>query len=170
MSYTSVIYVWPGEKSDVAEELRNAWGSVPVVWDHMAKRYFGKSWWSCMDTLWLFARRQDIPFEHRAVLAMTYDRMYVKREHYELAAQCIRQYLAQFPTNDGRVNHWPRIAEIFESNPDCPAIGLWCTSACENPFSGEWNDELGDYGQPDWSRFWSLFDWLNDGTGVRCEK
>ncbi|WP_377286203.1 hypothetical protein [Raoultella ornithinolytica] len=96
---------------------------------------------------------------------MTYDRMYVKAEHYKLAADCIRKYLNDFPVNEKYVNHWPRIAEIFESCPDCPAIGLWLTSVCENPFMGLWDEELQDYGQPDWSRYWSLFDDLEVGEG-----
>ncbi|HBY7665176.1 TPA: hypothetical protein QH938_002511 [Klebsiella pneumoniae subsp. pneumoniae] len=161
MSYTTVIYVWPGEKSETAEELLNAWGSAPTIWDDMANRYLGRSYWSCIDELWPLAKRQDIPYHHRAVLAMTYDRMYVLREHYPRAAESIRHYLADFPVDEGKVNHWPFLAELFESNPDCPAIGLWCTSVCENPFRGEWNEDEEDYEQPDWSRYWSLFDWLD---------
>ena len=40
-------------------------------------------------------------------------------------------------------------------------IGLWLTSVCENPFLGEWDEEIEDYKQPDWSRYWSLFDDLD---------
>ncbi|MFD2021173.1 hypothetical protein ACFSKS_04750 [Pseudocitrobacter faecalis] len=127
----------------------------------MAKRYLNGSFWSCADKLWPLAKRQDIPFHHRAVLAMTYDRMYVLREHYARAAESIRHYLADFPVDDERVNHWPFLAELFDSNPDCPAIGLWCTSVCENPFSGEWNEDADDYDQPDWSKYWSVFEWLD---------
>nr|WP_194429699.1 hypothetical protein [Escherichia coli] len=130
----------------------------------MAMKYLGlpaHQYMMKIDSLWPLANRLDIPYHHRAVLAMTYDRMYVKQEHFALAADCIRKYLTDFPADDKYVNHWPRIAEIFESSPECPAIGLWLTSVCENPFLGEWDEEIEDYKQPDWSRYWSLFDDLD---------
>lgn len=164
MSYSTVIKVWPGEKSEEDEELRNGWGSGPVIWNDMAMKYLGlqaHQYMMKIDSLWPLANRLDIPYHHRAVLAMTYDRMYVKQEHYALAADCIRKYLTDFPADDKYVNHWPRIAEIFESSPECPAIGLWLTSVCENPFLGEWDEDTEDYKQPDWSRYWSLFDDLD---------
>ena len=120
---------------------------------------------ACIDKLWPLANREDIPLHHRAVLAMTYDWMYVLKEHYSRAAEYIRLYLADFPPNEATVNHWPAIAELFEGNTDCPAIGLWLTSVCEDPFAGEWDDEAEEYSQPDWSRYWSLFDHL-DGSSI----
>lgn len=168
MSYTTIINVWPGERQECAEELQNGWGSGPVIWNDMAIKYLNlesHQYMMKIDELWPLANRIDIPYHHRAVLAMTYARMYVKSEHYKLAADCIRKYLADFPENDKYVNHWPRIAEIFESNPDCPAIGLWLTSVSENLFLGEWVEENDDYSQPDWSRFWSLFDYLGCEQG-----
>ncbi|WFW62035.1 hypothetical protein NFJ76_08775 [Citrobacter freundii] len=163
MSYTTVIYVWPGERSVEMGELRNAWGSGPVIWNDMAMRYVGVSrhgYMSCIDKVWPLANQSNIPFHHRAVLAMIYDRMYVLREHYQKAAECIRLYLADFPVDETLVNHWPALAELFEINPDCPAIGLWLTSVCENPFNGEWDEDNEEYKRPDWSRYWSLFDYL----------
>lgn len=168
MSYTTVIRVWPGEKSETAEEFRNAWGSGPVIWNDMAIRYLRTAphgYMACIDKLWPLTDRKDIPLHHRAVLAMTYDRMYVLKEHYPRAAEYIRLYLADFPPSEATVNHWPSIAELFEGNPDCPAIGLWLTSVCEDPFAGEWDDEAEEYMQPDWSRYWSLFDHL-DGSSI----
>lgn len=169
MSCTTVIAVWPGEKSGELEELRNGWGSGPVIWNDMAVRYLDMarnaySWET--DKIWPLPERMDIPEHNRAVLAMTYDNMIVLREDYARAAQCIRQYLMDFPVDEKYVNHWPRIAEIFESNPDCPAIGLHLTSVCENPFAGEWNEETEEYDQPDWSKFWSVFEWLDALTRV----
>lgn len=100
MSYTTVIRVWPGEKSETAEEFRNAWGSGPVIWNDMAIRYLRTvpyGYMACIEKLWPLANREDIPLHHRAVLAMTYDRMYVLKEHYPRAAEYIRLYLADFP-------------------------------------------------------------------------
>ncbi|WP_447841860.1 hypothetical protein [Enterobacter hormaechei] len=118
MSYSTVIKVWPGEKSEEDEELRNGWGSGPVIWNDMAMKYLGlpaHQYMMKIDSLWPLANRLDIPYHHRAVLAMTYDRMYVKQEHYALAADCIRKYLTDFPADDKYVNHWPRIAEILKA-------------------------------------------------------
>ncbi|EPC3488057.1 hypothetical protein ACRZCU_000147 [Citrobacter freundii] len=166
MSYTTVIAVWPGEKSGELKELRNSFGSAPVIWDHMANRYLGHGWMFDNDKLWPLARRLDIPSHLRAVLAMTYDNMIVLRDDYARAAECIRQYLDEYPVGENKVNHWPAIAELFESNPDCPAIGLWCTSVCENPFAGEWNEEADEYDQPDWSKYWNVFEWLDAQGGA----
>lgn len=167
MSYTTIVAVWPEEKSECVEELRNGHGSGPLVWGDMCIRYLPDGARSSYifrgNELWPLVNRSDIPYHQRAVLAMTYDNMIVKREHYAKAAECIRKYLADFPDNAEYVNHWPRIAEIFEGNPDYPAIGLWLTSVCENPFAGEWNDEADEYDQPDWSKYWSLFDDLDTG-------
>lgn len=166
MSRSTVIAVWPGEKSDEFKELHNAWGSAPVVWNAMAKRYIDGSYWSNIEKLWSLPRRQDIPLHLRAVLAMTFDNMIVMRADYSRAAECIRHYLVDFPADERKVNHWPVLAELFESDPECPAIGLWCTSVCENPFCGEWNDDKEEYGQPDWSKFWNVFQWLDNQDGA----
>lgn len=164
MSNSTVIAVWPGEKSEEMEELNNGWGSGPVVWNDMAVRYLGMARnaynWE-IDKIWPLPKRKDIPEHNRAVLAMTYDNMIVMREDYSRAAKCIRLYLQDFPVDERYVNHWPRIAEIFEGNPDCAAIGLWLTSVCENPFAGEWNEEADQYEQPDWSKYWNVFEWLD---------
>ncbi|EOZ4686744.1 TPA: hypothetical protein MDT29_000892 [Klebsiella pneumoniae] len=162
MSYTTVIAVWPGEKTKPLKELRNAWGCAPVIWGDMAGLYLEGSYWSCTDELWPLARRQDIPIHLRTVLALTYDNMIVLRADYARAAGCIRQYLADFPE---KASHWPALAELFESAPDCPAIGLWMTSVCGNPFLGDWDEEAGEYGQPDWSKFWNLFEYLDAAEG-----
>ncbi|AIJ07022.1 MULTISPECIES: hypothetical protein [Edwardsiella] len=167
MSYSTVVSVWPGEKSEELEELQNAYGSGPVIWNDMAVRYLGmarNSYTWEIDKVWPLPKRMDIPEHNRAVLAMTYDNMIVVREDYARAAQCIRQYLIDFPADERYVNHWPRIAEIFESNPESPAIGLWLTSVCENPFTGEWNEDADEYDQPDWSKYWNVFEWLDAGT------
>jgi hypothetical protein len=169
MSSTTVISVWPGEKSEEMEELSNGWGSGPVVWNDMAMRYLGASCYgyiSVIDKIWPLPKRMDIPEHNRAVLAMTFDNMIVVRDDYARAARCIRQYLSDFPVDENHVNHWPRIAEVFESTPDSPAIGLWLTSVCENPFIGEWDEDANDYGQPDWSKYWNVFEWLDAQGGA----
>lgn len=127
----------------------------------MAARYLGCSeygYWEKISDVWALVDRDDIPFHHKAVLAMTFDRCYVKKEHYGIAAKCLQKYLLDFPVVSGYANHWTRIYDIFSLDPDYTAIGFWMTSVSENPFIGNWNEEKDDYDQPDWSKFWSLFD------------
>lgn len=160
MSTTTIYKLHPGGSYEELEELRNAHGSAPVVWGKMFERFVGGeefSYWSRTDELWPLWRRKDIAPSLRAVLAMTYDNAYVEREHYARAAADIRAFLTEFSLDPERANHWPRIAEVFESAPDCPAVGFQWTSVSENPFQGEWDEEAEDYGPTDWSNKWSLY-------------
>jgi hypothetical protein len=164
LSYTSVIHLWPGERIEHGEELRNAWGSGPVVWDALAHQHLGTSGMERdMKPLWALYKRLDIPEHQRAVLTMTFDRAYVVKAEFARAAQDIRAFIADFPT-EGRVNHWPRLAEIFEGDPDVPAIGLHCTSVSENPFQGGWNEEKEDYDPVEWSECFSVYAELDELT------
>ncbi|MEI7296662.1 hypothetical protein WCQ02_31350 [Paraburkholderia tropica] len=160
MSYTNVYAVWPGERHEEIAELGNGNLSAPFVWSEMFCRYcdvrdsrFPKSEYMFRnEELWPLWKRMDIPKQLRAVLLMTYDNAYVAREFYARAAADIREFIVDFGLPEH--THWPRIAAIFESNPDCPAIGFRWTSVCEDPFNGEWNEEIEDYDQPDWSKKW----------------
>ncbi|HEX7909949.1 MAG TPA: hypothetical protein VF534_17915 [Paraburkholderia sp.] len=165
MSTTDVYAVWPGERHEEIAELRNGHGSAPVVWAKMFTRYVGGGFSRYPDSeymfrteeLWPLWKRMDIPKPLRAVLAITYDHVIVTRANYTRAAADVREFLSAFPVDPERVNHWPRIAEIFESNPDCPAIGFRWTSVCEDPFNGDWNEEIEDYDPPDWSQKWDVY-------------
>lgn len=160
MSYTTIKAVWPGEKAEDFEELRNAHGSAPVVWNEIAKRYLGMKDYEYSlrcDELWPTYKRADMPAHHRAVLMMTYDNALVMKANYKQAACDIRAFLADFPPKADYVNHWPRIAEIFDSDPEHPAIGFHITSVSEDPFQGPYNEETEDYDAPDWSRYWDAY-------------
>ncbi|WP_168697659.1 hypothetical protein [Providencia sp. MGF014] len=161
MSETAIVAVYPNEKSEVVEEMKNGFGSAPVIWNDLAVRYLGcspYSYFNCIESVWGLVDRIDMPFHHRAVLAMTFDNCYIKKEHYGIAAECLQKYLVDFPPEPNTVNHWTRIYEILSLDPMYPAIGFWMTSVSENPFQGNWNEEIGDYDQPVWSKFWSVFD------------
>ena len=164
MSYTTIKAIWPGEKTEDLQELQNSHGSAPLVWDAMCQKYLGTSEFgydSQIDNLWPLWRDVAIPKHQRAVLMMTYDRAYVTKEHYARAASEIRAFLSDFPLIKERANHWPTIASLFASNPDIPAIGLWCTSVSEDPFQGEWNEEKEEYDPPDWQQCYSLYEELD---------
>ena len=150
MSSTKVLALWPNEKMETLEELSNSHGSAPVIWCRFCSEYLNVSelaWLSSLhvrNDLWAAYKLPAIPKQHRALLLMTFDRAYVTKSNYARADADIRAWLNAFPP-DNRVNHWPRIAEIYESNPATPAIGLHCTSVSENPFFGAWNEEAENY-------------------------
>lgn len=164
MSSTTIKAIWPGEKAKGIAELRNAWGSAPFVWDAMCARYLGGNWLSQSDKLWPLWKDPRAPENQRAVLALTFDKMYLLKKDYTRAAADIRQFLADFPSNSERVNHWPAIAELLESDPDYPAIGFHMTSVAEDPWRGQYNEDADDYDPIDWSRAWSIYDELDKQT------
>ena len=160
MSRTTVKAIWPGVKVKDLEELGNAWGSAPLVWEALSMKYLGwdsAKWLLTAGTpegnkLEELGRRADIPASHSAVMRMTFDLAYVRREHFARAAEDIRQFLIEFAISGyraygGKVNHWLRIAAIFESHPACPAIGFHMTSVSEDTWENvDWSDTSDVYG------------------------
>ena len=164
MSYTTAYAVWPGERHEKLKDFRNSHGSAPVVWSKLFARYVDGSgpypnsgYMFRTEELWPLYKRKDIPEPLRRVLMMTFDDAYVARENYARAADDIRAFLAAFGLDPSFANHWPAIAELFDSNPECPAIGFRWTSVCEDPFGGPWNEETEEYDQPDWSKKWDVY-------------
>ncbi len=160
MSCTTTLAIWPGDKYECIAELRNGWGSGPVVWNELSKRYLRTGDFEYMhklDKLWPLWHDLSIPLAYRAALMMTYDRMYVLKKDYARAAADIRKFLTDFPIGATTANHWPAIAALFESEPEYPAIALWCTSVSENLFDGPWNEETEEHGPLDWSTAYSVY-------------
>ena len=160
MSTTTVKSVWPGERTEDLEELRNSHGSAPVVWNEMAKRYLGLKDFEYLrhgDEIWPIYKRADMPAHHRVVLMMTYDYAIVMKANYAQAATDIRAFLADSPLLQEYANHWPRIAQLFASEPECPAIGFHMTSVSDDPFQGKYNEEIDDYDAPDWEQYWDAY-------------
>lgn len=164
MSHTTIIHVYPNDRIECGEELSNSWGSAPYIWDYMIKKYIDPEgnimYTKTANALWKLWDRKDIPEYLRAVLMMTFDRAYVSKANYDRAAADIRSFLKEH--NDTNVeNHWHRIANIFENDPDVPAIGLWCTSVSRNPFDGSWNEDKEEYDPPKWDRVYEIYNSLD---------
>lgn len=160
MSYTTIKAIWPGEKHEDLQELKNSHGSAPVIWAALCEKYYGTKNYmmpGILDRLWPRWKNLSIPEHHRSVLMMTYDRAYVVKKDYARAAKDIRNFLTEFLLDRDYINHWPTIAKLYESDPDIPAIGLYCTSLSEDPFEGPWNEEKEEYEQPDWSKCYDLY-------------
>jgi len=170
MSCTTVLSLTPGgttgDSAEDLRELRNSHGSAPVVWDALCQKLYGTEPNSYMfdgtiDKLWPRYKDLGVPEHQRAVLMMTFDKAYVSKANYERAATDIRKWLLDFPPIDGHVNHWDEIASIFESKPECEAVGLYCTSVSDNPFHGGWNEENEDYDPVDWGDTYEIYSELD---------
>lgn len=166
MSHTTIKAVWPGEGTDDLGGLRNAWGSAPAVWGALGKRYLdseGAVFHRNGADIWALAKRQDIPRSTRAVLVMTFDKAIIMRKDYAQAADDIEDAIHQLGMAK---SHWPRIADLLRSNPECPAIGFHWTSVTEDPFQGDWNEDADQHDPPDWSKFWSVYEHASLSPGV----
>jgi len=165
MSYSTVMAISPGEQTppEVLKGLRNSHGSALLAWNVMSKRFGIDDLWGNpegMHKLWAYHKDPSLPRYQRAVLMMTFDYAYVRKEHFALAAADIREWIKDFVPDPGFVNHWPAIAEIYESQPDCEAIAIHQTSVSENPFDFDLDDE-GEVCLPfDWTKTYEIYETL----------
>lgn len=159
MSCTTIKAVWPGEKAEHIATLPNAWASAPAVWEALGKRYLAQDLAAVFKNngadIWPLAERQDIPRSVRAVLVMTLDGAIIMRKDYAQAAGDIEDATHQLGMER---SHWPRIADLLRSDPDCLAIGFYWTSVGEDPFQGDWNEDADQHDPPDWSKLWSVYE------------
>ena len=172
MSRTTVLSLVPGSTDpndmEYITELRNSHGSAPVVWNAMAQRYLGASPFAYsehLDELCKIASTDAAPSAHRAVLIMTFDLAYVRKEHFAQAARDIRTWLSDFRIPSTYANHWPALAALYESDPVYDAIALWQTSVTNNPFEPYDADE--DHRlAPTWDEAYEVYDLLNARTSA----
>lgn len=166
MSYSTVLAVFPGDRVEDIEELRNGHGTAYVLWDALVKKYIPNDaiYWlgddGIVSKLWGLYGRQDIVTPIRAVHGLTFDRAYVRAEHFARMADDIAEAMRLLPMDAESVNHWPRLEAIFRNPPDVPAIGLHVTSVSDNPFHGDWNEEKEDYDSIDWKTAFEVYDEL----------
>lgn len=150
---------------EVIEELRNGYGTGPVVWDALCQEYLGTKEFgynSKINELWPLYKDKNIEEYKRAVLVMTYDKSYLKKDNFSRFAKDCMSWIENYKPKEGRVNHWKRIAELIESNPDNEYIVLNCTSVCENPYYGEFNEDKEEYDPIDLNEFYEVYDVLNE--------
>lgn len=158
MSRTTILAIWPNEKIEGLREFGNAWLSAPILWNFLTQKYLGKSFMSVPPEsrdLWDLYKDERVPEHQQNVLKMTFDRWYVTKANYKRAASDVRALIADLTVAGEFIGHWPAIAEILESEPDCPAIGFWWTSVSENPFAQY--DEENDCLVVDWESTCELY-------------
>jgi hypothetical protein len=135
MSHTSVMAILKNGETEEIEELRNSWGSAPVIWGAMCKKYLGNEVnYLKQDTkLWDLYKDPTISKRIRVVLLLTFDNFYVEKKDFKRMAEDIEFFMQNMDTGDG-VNHWKDIATIFRGDPHVVGIGFSWTSVCDNPF------------------------------------
>ena len=166
MSRTTILQLWPGTTiaAKALQELRNSWGFAVPVWQAMSREYFNKDMnLGDLAYLWPLYKRVDVPVAHQAVLCMTFDNAYVNRKDWPQAASDIRQYLDDFPPKPENVDHWDAVASMFESMPDCHAIGFWATSVSDCPFEGPYNEITDEHDPFDWEQAADVYDLILEG-------
>lgn len=167
MSYSTVYAIRPNESATEVAELRNGWGSAPVIWDALCQKYLARDSWRGDDkALWALARDARLPECERAVHAMTFDRAYVKAQNIPRAIAHIEEFLKLHPISLQRVNHWPEIAQIMRDSLDGAGFALTVTSVSSDLWVGDWNEEKEDYDPLDWSKTWEIYDVL-DQAGIQ---
>ncbi len=163
MSYTSVYAIRLGQSAEVIDELRNAWGSAPVIWDAMCKRWLDReSWLGDDQALWGLALDKRVPECERAVLALTYDRAFVKAEDMGKAIGHIEEFLERNPVDDTRVNHWPQIVTIMKDLMiRGEGVAFHMTSVSSDDYwQGDWNDEKEEYDGPVWDKVLDVYQYI----------
>ncbi len=171
MSYSEILNITPGIGAETIIELKNSHGSAPVVWSKLCTAAFGCSefgYWDgeYLEKLWKMWNNHNIPKFERAMIMMTFDRTYVSKKHFTRARRDILQFIEKYPVDADRVNHWPKIAEIYGSDPDYIAIGIYHTSVGENPFQGDWDEEEEKYNTIDWGMAYDLYDKLDEDNKI----
>lgn len=159
MSYTTVKAIWPEEKSSDIVDLKNSHGFGPAIWTNICGRYLNNdmAWIGLqVNDLWPLWKKKSIPIHQRTVLAMTYDMAYVKKVDFIRAAKDIRLFLKDFPVKANHVNHLQKIADIFEGDPDIPAIGF-SGSLSDDLWEGEYDEETKESGPPDMAMAFDLY-------------
>lgn len=154
MSYSTIYSISDAGRCTELLELRNSHGSAPVIWQKMSEKYFGTTgayggvgggWMERIDDLFEIAKKPSTSIVDRALIWMTADLAIIEKEHFSKAAADIRQFLKDFTFDPQYVNHWPRIAEFYDSKPKVRRIGIQHTSVSENPFEGPWNEKKERY-------------------------
>lgn len=163
MSYTTVYGIRFGEAAEEAATLKNSWGSAPVIWDTLCKKWLGRdSWLSDNQDLWNLALDARLPEYERALLAMTFDRSYVSAENIDKAIGHVREWLANHKEDPDRVNHWPAIIDIMiDLDAKNQGIAFHMTSvSADDYWEGEWDEEKEENASVNWDLTLEVYDYI----------
>lgn len=159
MSYSS-LYILNKESVSGIDEMRNGWGSGPVVWTHLGLKYLPRQPVyplgdkEYMNSVWALASDDsDLHDYERITLRFTFDRAALPLDKIDDAAQSFKQFYEDTQHMD-HVNHWGRISETVASvktmklSRFARGIVLGCTSVCD-----PW-----EYGDQTWIKnAWNIY-------------
>ncbi|WP_010517873.1 hypothetical protein [Komagataeibacter oboediens] len=143
MSYSTLCAVYRTTATGLAE-YRNSWGTGPLIWDYLSKRYLGhkKSWMLLDNALWDLATDMNVPASLRACHAITFDRGIVPFEYAQKMADLLRsgsEILSKGAPD--HVNHFSSIADDLgkiKLRKNALGFGLNCTSVSDVWLHGAW--------------------------------
>ncbi|MDI9407795.1 MAG: hypothetical protein QM523_00945 [Candidatus Pacebacteria bacterium] len=150
---TSDLYILNKKSTTHFRGFRNGWGSGPVCWDYLAKKYGVPSSMFDMNPVWALASGGRLAHHERVAMMMTFDAAYVPMGKLQDAAESCERFGAE--SEDGaRANHWTafgaalRDAAKQRHNRFARGICLSCTSVSDNwGYGSDWPDKA-----------WSIYD------------
>jgi hypothetical protein len=149
---TSDLYLLNKKGTTHLLEMRNGWGSGPVIWDYLRSKYITEPDPSYKKT-WKLAGDPRVAIHEKIALMITFDKAYVPKDKLAEAAEACRQIYAEMNSHQ-QVNHWLSIADGLQFAAErklsrhCRGVVLQCTSV-----SDCWS-----YPSKDWlENAWSIF-------------
>lgn len=133
---TSDLYILNGKSTTHLAEFRNGWGSAPICWDYLSKKYLGLDGYPLfgdMQPVWNLARDERLTIPEKVALLMTFDGAYIPLSNLKDAAEACEAFGKECE-DGGRVNHWPafgaelRRASKMKHNRHARGVCLSCTS------------------------------------------
>lgn len=142
MSYTQLIPFKDGLPQRGGRAFINASGWSHRVWTPLLDRYIHcRELWCHKPphtirpvddhALWALAWYPGIHIAIRRVHAFTFDRVFIRREHFAEFAGCLEGFNQTYPTPPDYANHLPEMAEAFRTC-DAEALGLYGHSVGDN--------------------------------------
>lgn len=118
-------------------EMRNGWGTAPVVWSYLVVRFLGRARHDYLrendQELWSLCRAERVPRELRLVHAFCCDQAICPLDRLaDLATACEEVY--RLTSAGPGVNHWATIANFLRGHcrkPKQLGLGLSCTSVSD---------------------------------------
>jgi hypothetical protein len=135
----------------LAEEYRNGWGTAPLIWDYLARKYANAPHWlRVVERFWAPLGSPDRieigDADDRLLLHLTFDAVLLPRDEFVRAADIVEHRL--LPTvPENYANHWPAIIGLWRRYRTDPLVlgwGLYATSVSDNPWfdseAQKWHD------------------------------
>lgn len=173
MSYASMYAVNADGAASETATFGNSFRGFWLIWETLSQRYLGRPQGfdpESMRLVWALAKREDVRWEDRVVMAMTFDRVLIKRENCPELVRCLRDYAVRADDPGHTFAFADEIKALLESDPSVQAVGWNGTSVSESYWSTKYREGENEDGTS-WEReepfdlatdegHWFLFDEL----------